>query len=145
MKPKGKRLLKVSGIIAVILGMVVVFAGFYIMLNAMSYGGMDGTPSEEQYRSMKYLNLGGIYIMVSGIIYCIAGFVGTINADDADYAKKCRLYGMVMLLICLINIIILLLWGNITAGLSVIITVVPALIAGAYLAGAVLNLNSAKE
>lgn len=145
MQPKGKKLLKAAGILCVILGIIVVFTGFYIMMNAMAFGGTETVPTEEEYRAMKLLSLGGLYILVFGVIYGIAGFVGVMNADDTDFAKKCRIYGIGMLALCLVNFLVLAVWGNITALLSILIVAVPAGTAGLYTAGAYLNVKEGRR
>lgn len=137
---KGRKILKAAGIIAVFVGMIAAFVGFFVMYTSMTMTNVDAENAVQQ--SSGYGDVIGMYIIVYGIFACVAGFIGAINADSSDYAKKCFNYGLIFVGLSVINVIIMAVTANIFATLSLIITGVPLLISILYMFGAFLNVKS---
>lgn len=137
-KNVGQVIIKSAAIIAVILGIIVVFGAFFVMQQSM-LPDYEAGKEQEQLIISRNISIGAMYVMVFGIINCVAGFFGAMNSDNDDGTKKCIIYGAVLVAMCVANAIILAVIGDITRPLSLGMILVPLVIDGAYLAGALLK------
>lgn len=137
-KNVGKVIIRGAAVIAIILGLIIVFGAFFVMQQSM-LPDYEAGKEHEQLIISRNVSLGAMYVMVFGIINCVAGFFGAINADNDDESKKCIMYGAVLVTLCVVNAIILAIIGDITKPLSLGMILVPLVIDGAYLAGALVK------
>lgn len=137
-KNVGRLMLKNAAIIAVLLGFIVVFGAFFVMQQSM-LPDYEAGKEQEQLIISRNISIGAMYVMVFGIINCIAGFFGAMNSDNDDETRKCIIYGAVLVVLCVANAVILAIIGDITKPLSLGMILVPVFIDGAYLAGALLK------
>lgn len=145
MRTKGSYMLKITGGIAVAAGILLMFFGFYFMASAMSFDNMTPEQYEANRQSLHVLQLMGIYILVFGVIYAVSGFIGILNADHVDEAKKCMTCGKIMLLISAIGVVGLVVLTQQFQITHVILTVGAFLVAGLYVMGAWLNMHTGIE
>ncbi len=141
MTAKGKNFLKVSGGLSIFIGLIVVFVGFYIMANGMAINSVDKETEQEVLKTMKYLSAGGMYMMVFGGYSIYAGFIGLLNASDTDCIDKLKKLGLIYLALCILNIIIIFLISyNITI-FTILVCLIPLIIALMYMLGVMLNIK----
>ena len=138
---KGKKILKAAGIIAILVGMIAAFGGFFVMLMNMTMV----SPDEAVQQASNYDDIIGMYVIVYGMFVAVAGFVGVINSDNSDYIGKNFKYALIYLGLSIVNIIIMAVTANLLATLSLIITGIPLLSALLYMLGAFLNLKSVND
>ncbi len=137
-KNAGEMIVKSVAVIAVVLGLIIVFGAFFVMQQSM-LPNYEAGKEQEQLRISRYISLGAMYVMVFGVINCVAGFFGAVNADNDDESKRCIIYGAILVGMCIVNAVILAIIGDITAPLSLVLILVPLAIDGTYLAGALLK------
>jgi peptidoglycan/LPS O-acetylase OafA/YrhL len=142
MKFKGKTMLKISGILSIVLGLVIAFVGLYVMVLGLTHSISNG---EENTRILKYISDGGIYILCFGGFMAFAGIVGLTNGDSRDHIKKIFRYSLIIIGLCVLNIIVYcILAAKITLfsmGILLLILVVSIL----YFVGAFMNWKAEKE
>lgn len=143
-KEKKQPVLTVAGILAVIAGLFLVYIGFYILMDANNAIGPN--LSGEDRKVLKYLSIGGIYLMVNGVLNLIYGFYGAVNSGIEECMKKISKYGWTLLALSALDVIILSLLTDIAGNkFNVIIVVVPIIISAMYCAGALLNTGMIKK
>lgn len=137
-KNVGKVIVKTASFLAIIMGLIIVFGAFFVMQQSM-LPDYEAGKEQEQLIMSRNISLGAMYVMVFGVVNCVAGFFGAINADNDDETKKCIIYGAVLVGFCVVNAVILAVIGDITKPLSLGMILVPLIIDGAYLTGALIK------
>lgn len=137
-KNAGNIIIKGAAVIAVVMGLIIVFGAFFVMQQSM-LPDYEAGKEQEQLIISRNISIGAMYVMVFGIINCVAGFFGAMNSDNDEETRKCTIYGAVLVAMCVVNAVILAILGDITRPVSLAAIMVPLVIDGAYLAGALLK------
>lgn len=143
-KEKKQPVLTVAGVLAVIAGLFLVYIGFFILIDANNSISPNLLPEERKV--LKYLSIGGIYLMVNGVLNLIYGFYGAVNSGIEECMKKISKYGWTLLALSALDVILLSLLTDIAGNrFNTIIIVVSITISAMYCAGAMLNAGMIKK
>lgn len=144
LKKTGEKLVRAAGILAVLMGIILAFAAFFVLQQSLIVEKPDYSADEvkEQLRAVRYVSAGAMYVIVFGIFNVIVGFFGAVNADNEDEAKKCLRYGIFAVVFCIVNGMIVAVMGDITKPLPMALIGFPMLIDGAYLIGSYFRVRS---
>ena len=135
-QPKGKTLLKVVSILLIIGAVVTFILSLMTML-----GGTMVAAGADEFTGGLFIILGIISILL-GILQLIAGIVGVKNAGnaDAESVKKCQTWGIILLVIAIVNIGLVLIMDQFTIS-SLFALLLPIL----FLVGVNMNKQSIEE
>ncbi|MBQ4283813.1 MAG: hypothetical protein IJB96_07810 [Lachnospira sp.] len=133
MKEIGGMILKTTSVLVVLVGIVTAVAGMFFMQDSMF--------STEYSMQTKLQTLFWLYVLCSGIALCVFGFYGAMNAQDYDVAanKRCIVFGVIAIVICVINAVVMAMSYNIFSILGGIIAGVPLLLAVLYLVSSLIK------
>ncbi len=136
-KPKC-RILKLAAMLAITMGIVMAFYGFYIMSELYSFSSSDA--GKELYTVVKLLNIAFIVVIVEGVYFAIAGFYGMTNIGAADAVHKIKVYGIVMTIAGAVDLIIVFVVSKYSiTGKALLLICLPVIIGIMYIAGAFYN------
>lgn len=140
---KGKNILKAAGVLAVAVGFLAAFLGFIVMsMNMLSVDLVLEEDVAQYMESSRKTNILGLYIMGFGVFSCITGFIGAVNSDNVEYIKKCFMYACAFIVLCILNVVIMAVLGNVISFLGIVLTGIPLLVALLYMTGVLLNKKS---
>lgn len=107
MEAKGAKFLKVTGILMIIGGILGIILGIVALLGvaALAYIS-DG----ELVTGLLYV--ASIVAVLSGIVQLIAGIMGVKNSKKPENAKKCMVWGVIVIVFSLISSILTVVGGN---------------------------------
>ena len=89
---------------------------------------------------VKLLNIAFIAVIVEGVYFAIAGFYGMTNIGAVDAVKKIKVYGIVMTIAGVVDLIIVFVLSKYSiTGNTLILICLPVVIGIMYLAGAFYN------
>ena len=89
---------------------------------------------------VKLLNIAFIAVIVEGVYFAIAGFYGMTNIGAVDAVKKIKVYGIVMTIAGVVDLIIVFVVSKYSiTGNTLILICLPVVIGIMYLAGAFYN------
>lgn len=143
-KERKQPLLTGTGILAVAAGLVLLYFGFFMLMDSNNSISPDLTV--QQHKILKYLAIGGIYLMVNGGFSVVCGFYGAVNSGLVDNHRKCSIYGWVLLAFSVVNVLIMTLITDVAGNqFNIILLLVPILIAVMYCLGAFLNQRMIQE
>ncbi len=133
MEAKGRKLLKVCGVIfiiegimgIVVYGLLTLVLGLGLAINGYVSGGFSVTAIAAMYT-------------ISAIIALIAGILGVKHASDRAAAGKCLVWGVLNLILTVIAGIWSIIDGGVTA-VHVLYTCIGFIIPSLYIAGAYVN------
>ena len=113
------RILKLASMLAVTMGIIMAFYAFYIMSELYSFSAT---------------------VIVEGVYFAIAGFYGMTNIGAVDAVKKIKVYGIVMTIAGVVDLIIVFVVSKYSiTGNTLILICLPVVIGIMYLAGAFYN------
>lgn len=139
-KKQRQGLLTAAGIFAVIMGLVFMYFGFFLLADSNSSISKDMSDVDRQV--VRFLSLGGLYLMGNGIYHIFAGFYGAVNSGVEDCEKKCQFYGWIMIGISIVNVIIMYVITNgVGNRFNTALLLIPIIIAVLYCVGAALNIR----
>ncbi|MFQ8901583.1 MAG: hypothetical protein ACLR7D_06525 [Lachnospira eligens] len=98
------RILKLASMLAVTMGIIMAFYAFYIMSELYSFSATE--QGKALYMAVKLLNIAFIAVIVEGVYFAIAGFYGMTNIGAVDAVKKIKVYGIVMTIAGVVDLII---------------------------------------
>ena len=131
------RILKLASMLAVTMGIIMAFYAFYIMSELYSFSTEQG---KALYMAVKLLNIAFIAVIVEGVYFAIAGFYGMTNIGAVDAVKKIKVYGIVMTIAGVVDLIIVFVVSKYSiTGNTLILICLPVVIGIMYLAGAFYN------
>ena len=112
------RILKLASMLAVTMGIIMAFYAFYIMSELYSFSATE--QGKALYMAVKLLNIAFIAVIVEGVYFAIAGFYGMTNIGAVDAVNKIKVYGIVMTIAGVVDLIIVFVVTrySITAGLT---------------------------
>ena len=120
------RILKLASMLAVTMGIIIAFS-------ATEQG-------KALYMAVKLLNIAFIAVIVEGVYFAIAGFYGMTNIGAVDAVKKIKVYGIVMTIAGVVDLIIVFVVSKYSiTGNTLILICLPVVIGIMYLAGAFYN------
>ena len=129
------RILKLASMLAVTMGIIMAFYAFYIMSELYSFSATE--QGKALYMAVKLLN---IAFIVEGVYFAIAGFYGMTNIGAVDAVKKIKVYGIVMTIAGVVDLIIVFVVSKYSiTGNTLILICLPVVIGIMYLAGAFYN------
>ncbi len=140
MKEIGGMMLKLVSILTVVVGAVVTVVGLFFL--------QDNMFSIEYSTQTKLMTLLWIFVMCSGVAYGFFGFYGAVNAmdyNDTDANKKCLIYGFIMLAICMVGLVLVSMFLNVMAVMTLIVIGIPLLLAALYLCGTLIKIQGIKK
>ncbi len=136
-KPKC-RILKLSSMLAITMGVIMAFYAFYIMTELYSFSSTE--EGKALYTTIKLLNAAFVAVIVEGVYFAIAGFYGMINIGAYDAVRKIKVYGIVMTIAGAIDLIMVLAVSKYSiTGNARLLICFPVIIGIMYLAGAFYN------
>ena len=98
------RILKLASMLAVTMGIIMAFYAFYIMSELYSFSATE--QGKALYMVVKLLNIAFIAVIVEGVYFAIAGFYGMTNIGAVDAVNKIKVYGIVMTIAGVVDLII---------------------------------------
>lgn len=129
------RILKLASMLAVTMGIIMAFYAFYIMSELYSFSATE--QGKALYMAVKLLN---IAVIVEGVYFAIAGFYGMTNIGAVDAVKKIKVYGIVMTIAGVVDLIIVFVVSKYSiTGNMLILICLPVVIGIMYLGGAFYN------
>ena len=129
------RILKLASMLAVTMGIII---AFYIMSELYSFSATE--QGKALYMAVKLLNIAFIAVIVEGVYFAIAGFYGMTNIGAVDAVKKIKVYGIVMTIAGVVDLIIVFVVSKYSiTGNTLILICLPVVIGIMYLAGAFYN------
>ena len=131
------RILKLASMLAVTMGIIMAFYAFYIMSELYSFSATE--QGKALYMAVKLLNIAFIAVIVEGVYFAIAGFYGMTNIGAVDAAKKIKVYGIVMTIAGVVDLIVFVVSKYSITGNTLILICLPVVIGIMYLAGAFYN------
>ena len=132
------RILKLSSMLAVVMGIIMAFYAFYIMSELYSFSSSE--EGRTLYTTIKLLNIAFIAVIVEGVYFAIAGFYGMTNIGAPDAVKKIKTYGIVMTIAGIIDLIIVFAVSKYSiTGNALLLICLPVIIGVMYLASAFYN------
>ena len=132
------RILKLASMLAVTMGIIMAFYAFYIMSELYSFSATE--QGKALYMAVKLLNIAFIAVIVEGVYFAIAGFYGMTNIGAVDAVKKNKVYGIVMTIAGVVDLIIVFVVSKYSiTGNTLILICLPVVIGIMYLAGAFYN------
>lgn len=142
-KPKC-RILKLASMLAITIGIIMAFYAFYIMSELYSFSSSE--EGRALYTVVKFLNIAFIAVIVEGIYFVVAGFYGMTNIGDGSAARRIKVYGIVMSVAGVIDLVIVFAVSKYgLTGNTLILICLPVIIGVMYLAGAFYNEKLIKE
>lgn len=136
-KPKC-RILKLSSMLAVTMGIIMAFYAFYIMSELYSFSSTE--EGRALYTAIKLLNVAFIAIIVEGVYFAIAGFYGMTNIGAPDAVRKIKVYGIVMTIAGVIDLIIVFAVSKYSiTGNALLLICLPVIIGVMYFSSAFYN------
>ena len=121
------RILKLASMLAVTMGIIMAFYAFYIMSELYSFS------ATEQGKAL-YM------VIVEGVYFAIAGFYGMTNIGAVDAVNKIKVYGIVMTIAGVVDLIIVFVVSKYSiTGNMLILICLPVVIGIMYLGGAFYN------
>ena len=128
---KGQNFLKVTGILMIIASILSILVGVVIGgIGALAAGIGAGSSLTVSYFLVLILTLAG------GIVELIAGIIGVKHCNSSENAKKCIVWGGVVVILGLLSTILNLAGGNKFDFVSFVSSLI---VPGLYIYGAVLN------
>lgn len=137
MREIGQYLLKIISVIAVVIGVVAAFIGLYML--------MDNTFTNEYTLSSRLANVGSLYTIVFGVVYVLFGFYGAMNSEESEADKTCIKNGCIMVAMCIVNVGLMAYIGNLFAILSLLITMIPLVVALIYILATVFKMKGKQK
>ena len=131
------RILKLASMLAVTMGIIMAFYAFYIMSELYSFSATE--QGKALYMAVKLLNIAFIAVIVEGVYFAIAGFYGMTNIGAVDAVKKIKVYGIVMTIAGVVDLIIVFVVSKYSITGNTLIICLPVVIWIMYLAGAFYN------
>ena len=129
------RILKLASMLAVTMGIIMAFYAFYIMSELYSFSATE--QGKALYMAVKLLNIAFIAVIVEGVYFAIAGMT---NIGAVDAVKKIKVYGIVMTIAGVVDLIIVFVVSKYSiTGNTLILICLPVVIGIMYLAGAFYN------
>ena len=136
-KPKC-RILKLSSMLAITMGIIMAFYAFYIMWELYSFSATE--QGKALYTAIKLLNVAIMVVIAEGVYFAFAGFYGMVNIGAVDAVKKIRTYGIVMTIAGAVDLIIAFVVSKYSiTGNALILICLPVIIGIMYLVGAFYN------
>ena len=124
------RILKLASMLAVTMGIIMAFYAFYIMSELYSFSATE--QGKALYMVVKLLNI--------GVYFAIAGYYGMTNIGAVDAVKKIKVYGIVMTIAGVVDLIIVFVVSKYSiTGNMLILICLPVVIGIMYLGGAFYN------
>lgn len=143
-KEKKQPVLTAAGILAVALGLILVYFGFFMLMESNTAIGPQMTKTERSIT--RYLAIAGIYLMANGVCNGIGGFFGAVNSGSEEYVKKVTKYGWILLGFSVCNVILLSILTDIIGNrFNMLILLVPIAISVMYCVGAFFNVRLVKR
>jgi stage V sporulation protein B len=132
------RILKLASMLAVTMGIIMAFYAFYIMSELYSFSATE--QGKALYMVVKLLNIAFIAVIVEGVYFAIAGFYGMTNIGAVDAVNKIKVYGIVMTIAGVVDLIIVFVVSKYSiTGNMLILICLPVVIGIMYLGGAFYN------
>lgn len=132
------RILKLASMLAVTIGIIMAFYAFYIMSELYSFSATE--QGKALYMAVKLLNIAFIAVIVEGVYFAIAGFYGMTNIGAVDAVNKIKVYGIVMTIAGVVDLIIVFVVSKYSiTGNTLILICLPVVIGIMYLGGAFYN------
>ena len=129
------RILKLASMLAVTMGIIMAFYAFYIMSELYSFSATE--QGKALYMVVKLLNIAFIAVIVEGVSFAIAGFT---NIGAVDAVNKIKVYGIVMTIAGVVDLIIVFVVSKYSiTGNMLILICLPVVIGIMYLGGAFYN------
>ena len=141
MKNYKEIMLKTAGVFAMLVGLLLMFGGFYYLSIFLAPENIYNPNYQNQIVTMKVLTAYSFYVMVFGIVNCVAGFIGFVNADEADNNVKCRNYGIVLFVMSIVNAVGMAVFCNLSVFVIAAIIVVCLLADTVYMVAAILKMK----
>ena len=133
------RILKLASMLAVTMGIIMAFYAFYIMSELYSFSAAT-EQGKALYMAVKLLNIAFIAVIVEGVYFAIAGFYGMTNIGAVDAVKKIKVYGIVMTIAGVVDLIIVFVVSKYSiTGNTLILICLPVVIGIMYLGSAFYN------
>ncbi|MDO5402353.1 MAG: hypothetical protein Q4F11_02835 [Eubacteriales bacterium] len=143
-KEKRQPVLTAAGVLAALAGLVLLYFGFYMLMETNMAISPDMTESEHMIA--RYISMAGIYLMVNGVFNVIAGFFGAVNSGAKDYTHKITKYGYIISGFSICNVILLSVLTDVIGNrFSMFTVMVPITISVMYCIGAFLNTRLVKK
>lgn len=139
MKEIGGMMLRLVSVLITVLGVVISIVALFFLYDTMMITEYDV--------SNKMKMLMWFFVLAEGVIFGIYGFYGAMNALDYDSEanKKCLIYGGVMMLFSIVDLVLVVMNFNIWALLSLIIVGVPILLSIIYVISTLLKIQGMKK
>lgn len=153
-KASGKTLIKVTSIILIVLGALLLLTGTLTVLGSSMMGSVGDDPSVQAALAQsgaaissddlaKMAMIGGAITLGIGIAYLVVGILGAVFSKKINRAKLLMILGAVLTLVLLVNTIVSIVNGGAT--ISVFLGLAQIIVAGLFFLGAKLNNDDAKS
>jgi hypothetical protein len=132
MEIKGSKMLKVTGILEIIFGIIVIIIGLLAAIGAAAItAGTVSTDTLPAGVSGGIVMFSAVLMLILGVVELIMGILGIKNCNNPQGAGKCFVFGIVVLALMVVSTIL-----NIVAGSFQIYSLLGFVIPGLYTYGA---------